>query len=70
MQTAHDHDVPLRIIEAVLTVNDNRKRAMSRKVAHALGGNIRGKTVAVLGLTFKPDTDDMRDAPSIPLITG
>ncbi|WP_022720670.1 UDP-glucose/GDP-mannose dehydrogenase family protein [Rhodopseudomonas sp. B29] len=70
VQTAHDHDVPLRIIEAVLTVNDNRKRAMSRKVAHALGGNIRGKTVAVLGLTFKPDTDDMRDAPSIPLITG
>ncbi|MCP9627157.1 UDP-glucose/GDP-mannose dehydrogenase family protein [Rhodopseudomonas palustris] len=70
VQTAHDHDVPLRIIEAVLAVNDNRKRAMSRKVSHALGGNIRGKTVAVLGLTFKPDTDDMRDAPSIPLITG
>jgi len=70
VQTAHDYDVPLRIVEAVLTVNDNRKRAMSRKVSHALGGNIRGKTVAVLGLTFKPDTDDMRDAPSIPLITG
>jgi UDPglucose 6-dehydrogenase len=70
VQTAHDHEVPLRIVEAVLSVNDNRKRAMSRKVAQALGGNIRGKTVAVLGLTFKPDTDDMRDAPSIPLITG
>jgi UDPglucose 6-dehydrogenase len=70
VQTAHDHDVPLRIVEAVLAVNDNRKRAMARKVSHALGGNIRGKTVAVLGLTFKPDTDDMRDAPSIPLITG
>ncbi|RJF75510.1 UDP-glucose dehydrogenase family protein [Rhodopseudomonas palustris] len=70
VQTAHDHDVPLRIVEAVLSVNDNRKRAMARKVSHALGGNLRGKTVAVLGLTFKPDTDDMRDAPSIPLITG
>ena len=70
VQTAHDHDVPLRIVEAVLAVNDNRKRAMARKVAHALGGSLRGKTVAVLGLTFKPDTDDMRDAPSIPLITG
>ena len=70
VQTAHDYDVPLRIVEAVLTVNDNRKRAMARKVSHALGGNIRGKTAAVLGLTFKPDTDDMRDAPSIPLITG
>ncbi|WP_420135790.1 UDP-glucose dehydrogenase family protein [Rhodopseudomonas sp.] len=70
VQTAHDYEVPLRIVEAVLAVNDNRKRAMARKVSHALGGNIRGKTVAVLGLTFKPDTDDMRDAPSIPLITG
>jgi UDPglucose 6-dehydrogenase len=65
-----DHEAPLRIVEAVLAVNDNRKRAMARKVAHALGGNIRGKTVAVLGLTFKPDTDDMREAPSIPLVTG
>jgi UDPglucose 6-dehydrogenase len=62
--------VPLRIVEAVLGVNDNRKRAMARKVSRALGGNLRGKTVAVLGLTFKPDTDDMREAPSIPLITG
>ncbi|ABD06295.1 UDP-glucose 6-dehydrogenase [Rhodopseudomonas palustris HaA2] len=65
-----DHEVPLRIVEAVLAVNDNRKRAMARKVAHALGGSLRGKTVAVLGLTFKPDTDDMREAPSIPLVTG
>ncbi len=70
VKTALDHDVPLRIVEAVLAVNDNRKRAMARKVAAALGGNIRGKTIAVLGLTFKPDTDDMREAPSIPLITG
>jgi UDPglucose 6-dehydrogenase len=65
-----DHEAPLRIVEAVLTVNDNRKRAMARKVLHALGGQMRGKTVAVLGLTFKPDTDDMREAPSIPLVTG
>jgi UDPglucose 6-dehydrogenase len=57
-------------VEAVLGVNDNRKRAMARKVASAAGGSLRGKTVAVLGLTFKPDTDDMREAPSIPLVTG
>ena len=70
VKTAQDHDVPLRIVEAVLAVNDNRKRAMARKISAALGGNLRGKTVAVLGLTFKPNTDDMREAPSIPLITA
>ncbi|TKT71607.1 UDP-glucose/GDP-mannose dehydrogenase family protein [Afipia massiliensis] len=70
VKTALDHDVPLRIVEAVLAVNDNRKRAMARKVASALGGNLRGKTIGLLGLTFKPDTDDMREAPSIPLVTG
>src|SRR6201746_2716182 len=70
VKIALDHDVQLRIVEAVLGVNDNRKRAMARKVANAVGGNLRGKTVAVLGLTFKPDTDDMREAPSIPLVTG
>uniref|UniRef100_Q07IV3 UDP-glucose 6-dehydrogenase n=1 Tax=Rhodopseudomonas palustris (strain BisA53) TaxID=316055 RepID=Q07IV3_RHOP5 len=70
LKIAQDHDVPLRIIEAVLAVNDTRKRAMARKVATALGGSLRGKTVALLGLTFKPDTDDMREAPSIPLVTG
>src|SRR6185295_2101492 len=69
VKIAQDHDVQLRIVEAVLGVNDQRKRAMSRKVANA-AGNLRGKTVAVLGLTFKPDTDDMREAPSIPLVTG
>ena len=69
IKIAQDNDVQLRILEAVQGVNDNRKRAMSRKVANA-AGNLRGKTVAVLGLTFKPDTDDMRDAPSIPLVTG
>jgi UDPglucose 6-dehydrogenase len=70
VKTALDHDVPLRIVEAVLAVNDNRKRAMARKVAAVVGGSLRGKTVAVLGLTFKPETDDMREAPSIPLVTG
>ncbi|UPK02255.1 UDP-glucose/GDP-mannose dehydrogenase family protein [Bradyrhizobium sp. 170] len=69
VQIAQDHDVQLRIVEAVLGVNDIRKRAMARKVLNVVGG-LRGKTVAVLGLTFKPDTDDMREAPSIPLVTG
>jgi UDPglucose 6-dehydrogenase len=70
LKTGQDHEVPLRIVEAVVAVNDARKRAMARKVAAALGGELRGKTVAVLGLTFKPNTDDMREAPSIPLITA
>ena len=70
VKIALDHDVQLRIVEAVLSVNENRKRAMARKVCNAAGGSLRGKMIAVLGLTFKPDTDDMREAPSIPLITG
>lgn len=70
LKTGLDHDTPLRIVEAVVAVNDNRKRAMARKVSHALNGDIRGKTIAVLGLTFKPNTDDMREAPSIPLIAA
>jgi len=69
LKTAEDHDSPLRIVEAVAKVNDSRKRAMGRKVIEALaeqdGGEARGKKVALLGLTFKPNTDDMRDAPSI-----
>jgi UDPglucose 6-dehydrogenase len=70
IKTAQDHDSPLRIVEAVVAVNDARKRAMARKVSSALGGELRAKTIAVLGLTFKPNTDDMREAPSIPLITA
>jgi UDPglucose 6-dehydrogenase len=70
LKTGQDNAAPLRIVEAVVSVNAQRKRAMARKVAHALGGEVRGKTVAVLGLTFKPNTDDMREAPSIPLITA
>jgi len=70
IKTAHDHGVPLRLVEAVAAVNDQRKRAMARKVVLALGGSVRGKTIAVLGLTFKPNTDDTRDSPAIPLITA
>lgn len=65
LKTAEDFQTPLRIVEAVVAVNDARKRAMGRKVIQALGGDARGKTVTLLGLTFKPNTDDMRDAPSI-----
>jgi len=65
LKTAEDFDSPLRIVEAVAKVNDSRKRAMGRKVIEALGNAPRGKRVALLGLTFKPNTDDMRDAPSI-----
>jgi UDPglucose 6-dehydrogenase len=68
IKTAQDHDVPLRILEAVAGVNDTRKRAMARKVSSVFAGVLRGKTVGILGLTFKPNTDDMREAPSIPLI--
>jgi len=67
LKTAEDYESPLRIVEAVSKVNDSRKRAMGRKVIEALGGadEARGKRVAMLGLTFKPNTDDMRDSPAI-----
>ncbi|AIT08378.1 UDP-glucose 6-dehydrogenase (plasmid) [Sphingomonas taxi] len=65
LKTAEDFESPVHIVEAVVKVNDSRKRAMGRKVLHALGDGPKGKTVALLGLTFKPNTDDMRDAPSI-----
>src|SRR5437764_1433120 len=70
IKTAQDYEVPMRILEAAQAVNDTRKRAMARKVSSAFAGVLRGKTVAVLGLTFKPNTDDMREAPSVPLITA
>jgi UDPglucose 6-dehydrogenase len=70
LKTAQDNGVTLRIVETVAAVNDQRKRAMARKVVAALDGSVRGKTIAVLGLTFKPNTDDTRDSPAIPLITA
>jgi UDPglucose 6-dehydrogenase len=70
IKTGQDNEAPMRIVETVVAVNDQRKRAMARRVANAFGGNLRGKSIAVLGVTFKPDTDDIRDAPSIPLITA
>lgn len=68
LKTAEDYNSPVRLVEAVVKVNDSRKRAMGRKVIEALGGDARGKRVALLGLTFKPNTDDMRDAPSIAIV--
>ncbi|PKR87162.1 UDP-glucose 6-dehydrogenase, partial [Pleomorphomonas diazotrophica] len=68
VKTAQDYDSPVRLIETTVAVNDTRKRAMARKVIAAVGGDARGKTVAVLGLTFKPMTDDMRDSPAISII--
>ena len=67
-KTAQDFDSPVRLIETTISINDNRKRAMGRKVIAAMGGDVRGKTIAVLGLTFKPNTDDMRDSPAISII--
>ena len=69
-RTAQQAGTPLRIIETVVTVNEVRKMAMSRKVVTALGGDVRGKTAAILGLTFKPNTDDMRDSPAISIINA
>jgi len=68
LKTGEDAQAPLRIVESVVRVNDARKRAMGRKVLKAIDGDVRGKTVGILGLTFKPNTDDMRDAPSIAII--
>ena len=70
IETAADHQSPMRTLEAVAAVNDTRKQTMAQKVAKALGGEVRGKTIAVLGLTFKPNTDDMREAPSISIVTA
>jgi UDPglucose 6-dehydrogenase len=67
VKTGQDADAPLRIVETVVSVNDQRKRAMSKKVLAACGGTVRGKTVGLLGLAFKPNTDDMREAPSLAL---
>lgn len=67
-KTAQDYESPVRLIETTIAVNDNRKRAMGRKVIAAAGGDVRGKKVAIFGLTFKPNTDDMRDSPAIAIV--
>ena len=68
VKTGQDYGAPLRLVETTVAVNDQRKRAMGRKVIAACGGDVRGKTIGILGLTFKPNTDDMRDAPSIAIV--
>ncbi len=68
VKTAQDYGAPLRIVETVVEVNEKRKRGMADKIIAACGGDVRGKTIAMLGLTFKPNTDDMRDAPSLAVI--
>jgi len=70
LRTGLDFGVPIRSIETIISINEQRKRAMARKVIALCGGNVRGSTIAVLGLTFKPDTDDMREAPSVAIITA
>lgn len=68
MRIAQDAGAPSRLVETVVAVNDARKASMAKRVIAACGGSVDGLTVAVLGLTFKPETDDMRDAPSVPII--
>tara|TARA_R110002020_G_scaffold89684_4_gene218986 strand:- start:827 stop:2164 length:1338 start_codon:yes stop_codon:yes gene_type:complete len=68
VKTARDHASPMHLIETTIAINDNRKRAMARKVIAACGGSVRGKTIGILGLTFKPNTDDMRDSPALSII--
>ncbi len=68
VRTAREAKSPLSIIEQVQTVNDERKLAMARRIERGMGGSVRGKTIAILGVTFKPNTDDMRDAPSLVIV--
>ncbi|HVI49836.1 MAG TPA: UDP-glucose/GDP-mannose dehydrogenase family protein [Candidatus Sulfotelmatobacter sp.] len=68
VRTARDKGAPLRIIETVVDINEQRKRKMADKIIKACGGSVKGKTIAVLGLTFKPNTDDMRDSPSLDIV--
>jgi UDPglucose 6-dehydrogenase len=69
VRTARDYGAPVKLIETTVEVNDARKKAMAQKVIDAVNGkDLKGKTVGVLGLTFKPNTDDMRDAPSLDIV--
>ena len=68
VRSARDAEAPITIVEQVIAVNAERKEAMARKIIAACGGNVEGKTIAVLGLTFKPNTDDMRDSPSLVIV--
>jgi len=70
VKIGQDNESPMRLVETTIAINDQRKRAMSRRVVAACGGEVRDKTIGVLGLTFKPNTDDMRDAPSIDTYPG
>jgi UDPglucose 6-dehydrogenase len=69
VRTAHEATAALKLVETVLAVNETRKARMAEKIIAALGGTVAGKTLAVLGLTFKPNTDDMRDAPSLVILS-
>ncbi len=68
VRIAQDAGAPSRLVEAVVAVNDARKASMGNRIVQAAGGTVRGMRIAVLGLTFKPETDDMRDAPSVPIV--
>lgn len=68
IRIAQEHDISLRIVEAVVDVNDAQKARMVKKIKSAFSGDVAGKTIAVLGLTFKPETDDMRESPAIAII--
>ena len=68
LRTAQDYGAPSRLVEATVAVNDARKSHMAMRVINACGGSVRGKTIGILGLTFKPETDDMRDAPALSII--
>jgi len=68
VKTAQDAGRPVRIVETVVDVNERRKSGMARKVMQACGGSVAGRRIAILGLTFKPNTDDMREAPSLALV--
>jgi UDPglucose 6-dehydrogenase len=68
VRTASDAGAPLQLVETTARVNDARKKAMAGKVAKAMGGDLKGKTIGILGLTFKPNTDDMRDAPALDIV--